>query len=44
VRATNLAAVQFYGKHGFQQVAVRLDYYRRPRENALVMRRTIENF
>ena len=44
VRATNTAAVEFYRKHGFQQVAVRLGYYRKPRENALIMRRTIENF
>ena len=44
VRATNAAAVEFYRKHGFQQVAVRHGYYRKPRENALIMRRTIENF
>ena len=43
VRATNVAAVEFYRKHGFQQVAVRPGYYRKPRENALIMRRTIEN-
>lgn len=44
VRATNAAASEFYRKRGFQQVAVRLGYYRKPRENALIMRRTIENF
>ncbi len=44
VRATNAAAVEFYRRHGFQQVAVRLGYYRKPSENALIMRRAIENF
>ena len=42
VRATNDAAVQFYRRQGFQQFAVRLAYYRRPRENALIMRKTIK--
>ena len=39
VRASNLAAVGLYRRHGFQVVGERHRYYRQPPENALVMRR-----
>jgi len=44
VREANLGALQFYRKHGFQQVAVRSGFYTQPKENARVMHRTIEKF
>jgi ribosomal-protein-alanine N-acetyltransferase len=44
VRESNVAAIQLYRRSGFQQVAVRAGYYCKPRENALVLHRAIENF
>lgn len=38
VRASNLGAQQFYDRLGFDTVGRRVAYYRRPREDALVMR------
>lgn len=37
VRASNEGAQRFYAAMGFQQVGRRHDYYRRPREDALLM-------
>jgi len=37
VRRSNQAAVRMYTRAGFQTVAIRQDYYSRPREDALVM-------
>ena len=37
VRVSNLAAIGLYGKLGFQTVAIRRGYYRKPMEDALVM-------
>lgn len=42
VRQSNEAAIALYGSHGFRPVGLRKDYYRRPREDALVFRRPIE--
>jgi ribosomal-protein-alanine N-acetyltransferase len=38
VRATNEPAKRMYEKLGFQQVGVRKNYYRHPREDALILR------
>lgn len=38
VRESNEEAKRLYGARGFRPVGVRTDYYRKPRENALVMR------
>lgn len=42
VRASNRGAIALYRKYGFEETSVRSGYYRNPREDALVMRRTIE--
>jgi ribosomal-protein-alanine N-acetyltransferase len=37
VRAANARAIRFYERNGFQSVAIRKNYYRRPVEDAIVM-------
>ena len=37
VRPSNEAAIQLYYKHGFAQVGRRKDYYRHPKEDAIIM-------
>ncbi len=39
VRQSNLPAISLYEKLGFQQVGLRPNYYRNPRENALILRK-----
>jgi ribosomal-protein-alanine N-acetyltransferase len=39
VRQSNWAALQLYRSFGFETVSLRRDYYDRPREDALVLRR-----
>lgn len=39
VRQSNAAAIALYRKSGFAEVGVRPNYYRNPRENALIMRK-----
>ncbi len=41
VRASNLPAVRLYEKHGFREVGRRRGYYERPREDAILMTRTL---
>ena len=41
VRMSNLAAVGLYRQMGFETMAIRKDYYRDPREDALVMLKPI---
>ena len=41
VRASNTAAIQLYAKHGFARIGCRRGYYERPREDAVIMMRTI---
>jgi ribosomal-protein-alanine N-acetyltransferase len=42
VRPSNAAARALYASAGFHEAAVRRDYYRAPREDALVLRREAE--
>jgi tRNA threonylcarbamoyladenosine biosynthesis protein TsaB len=45
VRPSNTQALAFYRKHGFEQIAIRKDYYPAAggkRENACVMRKTLK--
>jgi ribosomal-protein-alanine N-acetyltransferase len=42
VRESNLAARALYGSRGFTEIGQRKAYYRRPVEDALVMRRVLE--
>ena len=42
VRESNRAARALYGSHGFKEIGRRERYYRRPVEDALVMRRVLE--
>jgi ribosomal-protein-alanine acetyltransferase len=42
VRESNAAARGLYGSRGFREIGRRKNYYRRPVEDALVMRRIIE--
>lgn len=41
VRESNVAAQELYGARGFEVAGRRKQYYTRPREDALVMRRTL---
>lgn len=38
VRASNAPAITMYTLYGFQQVGLRKNYYRNPREDALILR------
>ena len=42
VRASNSPAISLYEKLGFQQVGVRKNYYRNPKEDALILRKEWE--
>ena len=42
VRASNAPAIALYEKLGFQQIGLRKNYYRNPRENALILRKEWE--
>ena len=39
VRASNLSAITLYEKLGFSQIGRRKNYYRNPREDALILRK-----
>lgn len=41
VRASNAAAIALYEKMGFQQVGRRPNYYRNPKEDALILRKAL---
>jgi ribosomal-protein-alanine N-acetyltransferase len=41
VRASNMPAIGLYEKLGFVQVGLRKNYYRNPREDALILRKTL---
>ena len=42
VRESNAPAIRLYEKMGFEQVGLRKNYYRNPRENALILRKEWE--
>ena len=42
VRASNVPAISLYEKQGFAEVGRRKNYYRNPREDALIMRKEWE--
>ncbi len=42
VRESNRAALALYGSRGFKEIGRRRNYYRRPVEDALVMRRVLD--
>ena len=39
VRASNVPAITLYGKLGFSEIGRRKNYYRNPREDALILRK-----
>ena len=39
VRASNAPAISLYEKMGFRQVGLRKNYYRKPKEDALILRK-----
>ncbi len=41
VRESNLAALQFYNRHGFKSIARRARYYVNPADDALVLSKTL---
>lgn len=41
VRVSNAPAIALYEQLGFQQVGLRPNYYRNPKENALIMRKEL---
>ena len=43
VRESNTPAIALYEKLGFVQVGLRKNYYRNPRENALILRKEWDN-
>ena len=42
VRASNAPAVSLYEKCGFSRISVRKNFYRNPREDAIVMRKEVK--
>ena len=42
VRASNTPAIKLYESLGFQQVGLRKNYYRKPKEDALILRKEWE--
>ena len=42
-RASNAPAISLYEKMGFRQVGLRKNYYRNPKEDALILRKEWEN-
>lgn len=42
VRASNVPAITLYGKLGFSEIGRRKNYYRNPREDALILRKEWE--
>lgn len=42
VRQSNAPAIALYEKLGFRQVGLRPNYYRNPKENALILMKTLE--
>ena len=43
VRASNVPAIALYESMGFQQVGLRKNYYKMPKEDALILRKEWEN-
>ena len=43
VRASNVSAIGLYRKLGFEQVGLRKNYYRNPKEDALILRKEWES-
>ena len=43
VRSSNMPAIRLYESMGFQQIGLRRNYYRNPREDALILRKEWEN-
>ena len=43
VRASNLPAIRLYEKYGFRRAGVRPNYYRAPKEDAVIMTREFEH-
>ena len=41
VRESNVAAIELYRKHGFEQISVRKNYYSNPTEHGLIMQKPI---
>ena len=42
VRASNASAIAMYTLYGFKQIGLRKNYYRRPKEDALILRKEWE--
>ena len=42
VRASNFPAIALYSSYGFQQIGLRKNYYRNPKEDALILRKEWE--
>ena len=43
VRQSNVPAISLYESMGFQQVGLRKNYYKQPKENALILRKEWKN-
>ncbi len=41
VRKSNIPAISFYNKSGFEQIAIRKNYYNNPCEDAIIMKKGI---
>ena len=42
VRSSNITAIALYDGYGFQQIGLRKNYYRNPKEDALILRKEWE--
>ncbi len=41
VRKSNIPAISFYNKSGFEQIAIRKNYYSNPCEDAIIMKKAV---
>ncbi len=43
VRENNINAIRLYEKHGFHKISIRKNYYKNPLENAIIMKKSIND-
>ena len=41
VRSNNLNAISFYNKNNFKEISVRKDYYKNPKDDAIILERSL---
>ena len=41
VRSNNIVAIKFYNKNGFNKISLRKDYYKNPKDDAIILERRL---